>query len=171
MPGYVLYVMCFLPWAALATLVWIAALVMYCIGQPLARPLALAMAATFPTVFLFQMIAGAIDAVILLLVLWVQSRHTSMGDTVLSWMLLQTIIAMLVMSAIGFYEGWNIGWAWGKGLRLRDVILERPSVRLARRLYPLPFSVSQTVGSGTKAARIETAAFHHPALLSNNAGY
>jgi hypothetical protein len=131
--------MCFLPWAALATLVWVTALVMYCIRQPLARPRAFAMAATFPAVFFFQIIAGVVDAVILLLVLWVQSRHTSIGDTVLSWMLLQTVMVMFLMSAIGFYEGWNIGWAWGKGLHVREVILERPLVRLALRLRPLPF--------------------------------
>jgi hypothetical protein len=96
------------------------------------------MAATFPTVFLFQTIAGVVDAVILLLVLWVQSRHSSIGDAVLSWMLLQTVIAMFVMSAIGFYEGWNIGWACGKGLPVREAILERSSLRLALRLCPLP---------------------------------
>lgn len=139
MPGYILYVVCFLPWVALATLVWITAFVMYCIGQPLARSLAFAMAATFPAVFLFQIIAGVVDAVILLLVLLVQSRHTSIGDAVLSWMLLLAVIVMLVMSAIGFYEGWNIGWACGKGLRVREAILDRPSVRLALRLCPLPF--------------------------------
>jgi hypothetical protein len=139
MPGYVLYIMCFLPWVALATLVWITAFVMYCIRQPLARPLAFAMAATFPAVFLFQMIAGVVDAIVLALVIWIQSLQTSNGEMVLSWMLLGTVIVMLVMSVIGFYEGWNIGWACGKGLRLREPILERRSVRLALRLCPLPF--------------------------------
>jgi hypothetical protein len=130
--------MFFIPWLAVAILVWMAALVMYCTGQAIARPLAFAMAATFPAVFLFQIIAAVLDVVILLTFGWAKSRM-SIDDTLSSLVLVQTVIAPLFLSAIGFYEGWHVGWACGKGTRFRDAILERSSVSLGLRLCRLPF--------------------------------
>jgi hypothetical protein len=131
--------MCFLPWAALAVIVWVAACVMYLLGHPLARPLGFAMAATFPAVFLFQIIAGVVDAVILLLAALIASRHTRIGDAIFPWLLLLTVIVMFVMSVVGFCEGWRVGWACGKGYALGEAVLERPLVRLALRACPFLF--------------------------------
>jgi hypothetical protein len=135
MPGYVLYFMCFLPWAALAIVVWAASCVMHLVGHPLARPLGFAMAATFPAVFLYQIMAVAVDAVILLSAVLAQSLNTKIGDAVLGWLLLQTVLVMLVLSLLGFWEGWKVGWACGRGCALRDA-LARSSLRIVLRLCP-----------------------------------
>jgi hypothetical protein len=138
MPGYILYVMCFLPWAVLAVVVWAAACVMYFLGHPVARPLGFAMAATFPAVFLYQIVGLAIDAVILLLAIFVQSLHTTIGDVVFPWILLQTVIVMFVVSLLGFREGWKVGWAWGRGSALSDVLM-KSSLRVILRFCPSRF--------------------------------
>ena len=41
---------------------------------------------------------------------------------------------VFAMSLLGFYEGWRIGWACGKGQRLREVTDTGASARFLRRL-------------------------------------
>jgi len=90
--------------------------------------LALAMAGTFPGVFLFQ-IAAAPVVIALLLGTHVFSKALDPGPSTntenLTVIIVSTIVLivafaiMFLASLAGFFEGWFIGWNCGKGRSLR----------------------------------------------------
>jgi hypothetical protein len=43
-------------------------------------------------------------------------------------------VTMLIVSIIGFFEGWLLGWRCAYGERFRNVIKRGPTARLLRRL-------------------------------------
>jgi hypothetical protein len=131
-------------WVPLALLVWCAAGVMLFAPRtrPTARSLALAMAGTFPGVFLFQLLAAPVVITILLgmHVFWKTLEPGLSTKTENPLVIVGSIIGMYLvlgimagMSLAGFCEGWRIGWAWAKGRRFRDVVEEGLLARLAKR--------------------------------------
>ena len=128
-------------WIPAAFIVWLAAVLMLFSRRlrHLAGPLALAMAATFPGVLLFQIVT--IPVVILAdrggYLFWrlvepglPDSTHNPavFADFIVTGLL--TFGLMGVMSIVGFYEGWRVGWGCGQGQPLRDVIRRGPTARL-----------------------------------------
>jgi predicted lysophospholipase L1 biosynthesis ABC-type transport system permease subunit len=116
-------------------------------SRPSAWPLSLAMAATFPGVFLFQIVTlPAVLTVQTGTYLFWRLLEPSMPDTthnflvyvafILSGML--TFGLMLAMSIVGFCEGWLVGWGCAKGQKLREIIKRGPTAHIlglaARRL-------------------------------------
>jgi hypothetical protein len=101
------------------------------------------MAATFPFVFAYQVAAAPLVAG-LLFVAWAfwkilepgASATTQNPFVIIVSILaaLSSICAMLGLSLAGFYEGWRTGWACGKGLKLRDVLSEAPTLQPLFRL-------------------------------------
>jgi hypothetical protein len=145
MPPTFAYALAFMIWVLFACLVWLAAGLLYFVKETssLSRPLCFAMAATFPFVIAYQILAAPFVATILLVAWGVwkflepgTSTTTenpfvigvSIGAAFLSFGL------MLATSLAGFYEGWRVGWAWARGRRLREAMWERPTVRLLHRL-------------------------------------
>ena len=137
--------MAFLAWALFACLVWRTAISMLLTPRTrrTALPLTLAMAATFPSVLLFQLAAAPVVGGVLLAVhlLWKAlepgtSTTTSHPVVIIASMvaMVSAFAVMLGMSVLGFFEGWRIGWSCGKGQRLRDAIDHGPSALL---LYPI----------------------------------
>jgi hypothetical protein len=107
--------------------------------------LALSMAATFPTVFLFQAAIAPLIAGMIVGVAWLSgildpaspvTNVTSNGlvAAMTFGVALFAFVAMLAASIMGFLEGLLLGWRCGHGERFRDVIKRGPTVRLLRRL-------------------------------------
>ena len=101
------------------------------------------MAATFPSVFAYQIIAAPFVAAFLSLG-WVFWKVLDPGTSATAQNQLVTVVSfgialaslctMLGMSLAGFYEGWRIGWAFGKGRKFHDILAETPTLRLLVRL-------------------------------------
>jgi hypothetical protein len=141
LPPYVPYIMAFILWLSLACLVWLVAVLLSAARRtrPLAWPLSVAMAATFPGVWLFQIVAAPFAVTVLLLagaVWW--TLEPNLPETTESPFVIGAFIAavlvdfvlVLGMSIVGFYEGWRTGWFCAKGRPWREVIGEGPTARL-----------------------------------------
>jgi len=107
--------------------------------------LALAMAATFPSVFLFQAAATPLIAAMVVGVAWLSSildpastvTHVTTNGRVAATiygMALLAFVVMLIVSIAGFFEGRLLGWRCAHGERFRDAIMRGPTARLLRRL-------------------------------------
>jgi hypothetical protein len=99
------------------------------------------MAATFPFVFAYQIVAAPFVAGLLFLAgaFWRildpgASEQNPFVTLVSIGIAITSLCLMLGMSLAGFYEGWRTGWACGKGLNLRDVLAEGPTLKLLFRL-------------------------------------
>jgi len=122
-------------------LVWFAAACLFIVPQTrsLARSLSLAMAGTFPGVFIFQLVAAPV-AFAVLLVAWLVWRLIEPGNatTTENPIVIGTSIAVILidllivggMSLLGFYEGWRAAWLISKGRRWRAAIEQGPSARI-----------------------------------------
>lgn len=144
MPAAFLYMLALVMWILFACLVWLVAGVLMFSPRtrPLSRPLSCAVAATFPFVFLYQLIASPVVVGVFAaaVAVWkiVEPAHpeiTQNASVVGVFLALLSAGTMLVMSLAGFYEGWRTGWAWGKGRRVRDVIFDGPTSMLLLRVY------------------------------------
>jgi hypothetical protein len=131
-------------WVPLALLVWCAAAIMLLARRtrPMARSLAVAMAATFPGVLFLQLLAAPVVVTILVTmrVFWKTLEPGPSTTTENPFVIAASIAGALLvlgvmagMSAVGFCEGWRIGWEWAKGRPFRDVIKEGLLARLAKR--------------------------------------
>jgi hypothetical protein len=141
LPPYVPYMLAFVLWLGLACLVWLVAIVLGIFEptRPLAVRLSLAMAATFPGVWLFQIVVAPF-ALSILLIAWIVWRglEPNLPETTENPVVIATFIAavfidfllILGMSVLGFYEGWRTGWSCGKGRPWRDVVRQGPTARL-----------------------------------------
>jgi hypothetical protein len=97
------------------------------------------MAATFPGVWIFQIVAAPFALGILLVAgtVW-RMLEPSLPQTTENPFVIGTFIAavlldfvlILGMSLAGFYEGWRIGWLCAKGQAWRQVIGEGPTAKL-----------------------------------------
>ncbi|WKA30175.1 hypothetical protein [Bradyrhizobium roseum] len=134
-------------WIPLACLVWLVAgaMALHPATRRKGLALALAMAATFPAVFLFQAAAAPLLAAMVLGAVWLsgildpastvtQVTTSGLAIATLSGTLLLAFHIMLAVSIIGFFEGWLLGWRYAYGERFREVIKRGPTARLLRRL-------------------------------------
>jgi hypothetical protein len=147
LPATFIYFVALPIWILLACLVWLLAGVM-AINRGTRRKglaLALAMAATFPSVFLFQAAAAPLIAAMVVGVAWLSgildpasaATHTTTNGLVIAMNMgtaLLALVVMLTVSIIGFFEGWMLGWSYAHGERLRDLIKRGPTAGLLRRL-------------------------------------
>jgi hypothetical protein len=134
-------------WIPLACLVWLVAGVM-AVNRGTRRKglaLALAMVATFPSVFLFQAAAAPLPVAMVVGAVWLSGildpaskvAHVTTNGLVIAMMsgtVLLAFVIMLTVSVIGFLEGWLLGWRCANGEHFRDAIKRGPTVRLLRRL-------------------------------------
>jgi hypothetical protein len=130
-------------WVFLASLVWLAAGLMSLSARTryLSWPLCVAMAGTFPFVFVYQIIAAPF-VVCILLVCWGFGRIVEPGGSsvinnpfviaVFIGGILLSESLILSMSLAGFYEGWRTGWACANGRPIRATMREGPTARLLR---------------------------------------
>lgn len=145
MPPTFLYMMALALWVGLAVLVWLLAAFLFVMPRTRsrARSLGLAMATTFPSVLLFQVVAAPV-ALGVLLVAWLvwkvlEPNHSANTENtaVIAISIIAVVVALLVvagMSSLGFYEGWRAGWLRANGRGWRETIEQGPSARLIRRL-------------------------------------
>ena len=145
MPPTFVYFLCFMFWLCCAVVVWIVAGLMFFTRSTRAtcRSLGLAMAATFPFVFAYQIVAAPLVAGLLVLA-WAfwkildpgasEKTQNPFVSVVSLGIAVTSLCLILGMSLAGFYEGWRTGWACGKGLSLRDVLSEAPMLKLLFRL-------------------------------------
>jgi hypothetical protein len=146
-PPTFIYFLALSVWIPLACLVWVPAGVM-ALNRGTRRKglaLALAMAATFPSVFLFQAAAAPLIAAMVFGVVWLSGildpvstvTHVTTNRLVIamiSGIVLLAFFTMLTVSVVGFFEGWLLGWRYAHGERFRDVIRRGPTARLLQRL-------------------------------------
>jgi hypothetical protein len=136
----------FLVWIPLACLVWLLAGVL-ALNRGTRRQglaLALAMAVTFPSVFLFQAAAAPLIVAMIVGLAWLSGvldtgsvTHSTTNGLVIAMSIGTTLLAvviMLAMSILGFVEGWLLGWRCAHGEHFRNVIGRGPTARLLRRL-------------------------------------
>lgn len=145
MPPTFVYLVAFAIWVFFACLVWLTAGLLYLVTETssLSWPLCCAMAATFPFVIVYQILAAPVIGGVLVIAwgVWKILEPGASTETANPLVIGVSIAAaclafglMLAMSLAGFYEGWRVGWAWAKGRRFREVMWERPTIRLLRRL-------------------------------------
>lgn len=146
-PPTFLYLLALMVWIVFACLVWLAAGLLSLVRRTrcFARPLCLAMAGTFPFVFVYQVAVAPLVAGILLAA-WAFWKILEPGDSTVTQNPLVIGVsiaiaflsfgAMLVASLAGFYEGWRFGWSCGKGQPWRDAIREGRTTMLLHRLLP-----------------------------------
>jgi hypothetical protein len=134
-------------WMTLACVVWLLAGAM-ALKRSTRRKglsLALAMAATFPSVFLFQAAAAPLIAAMIIGMAWLSGfldpasrvTHATTNGLVIAMSIgavLLAFVTMLTVSIIGFFEGWLLGWRCAHGQHFRDVVKRGPTVRLLWRL-------------------------------------
>ena len=147
LPATFIYFVALPVWTLLACLVWLLAGMM-ALNRGTRRKglaLALAMAATFPAVFLFQAAAAPLLAGMVLGVSWLSSildpastvTQTTTNGLVIAMNIgtaLLAFVTMLTVSIIGFFEGWLLGWGCAHGEHFRDVIKRGPTACLLQRL-------------------------------------
>jgi len=145
MPFTFAYFLAFGVWILLASLVWLAAGLMSLSTRTryLSWPLCVAMAATFPFVFVYQIIAAPFVACILLAA-WEFGRILEPGGSTTTSNPLVIVVfiggvllsgsLVLAMSLAAFYEGWRTGWACANGRPIREAMREGPTMRLLRPL-------------------------------------
>jgi hypothetical protein len=134
-------------WVFLASLVWLLAGATALIPATRRKGLAvaLAMAATFPSVFLFQAAIAPLLAAIVIGMAWLSGildptstgTHVTTNGLVIAMLIGTAVfvfVTTLTVSIIGFFEGWLLGWRCARGERFRDVIKRGPTARLLRRL-------------------------------------
>lgn len=147
MPPRFIYFVALSVWIPLACLVWfVAGAMAFNRGaRRRALALALAMAATFPSVFLFQaaaaplIVAMVVGAASLSGVLAPASTVThvttnALAIATMSGTLMLAFIIMVTVSIAGFVEGWLLGWRCGHGERFRDAMKRGPTAGVLRRL-------------------------------------
>lgn len=145
MPPTFLYMMALALWVGLAVLVWLVAAFLFVMPRTRshARSLSLAMATTFPSVLLFQVVAApfALGALLVVRLVWEVMEPKHAANTENTVVIVTSIIAVVVtllvvagMSSLGFYEGWRAGWLRANGRGWRETIEQGPSARLIRRL-------------------------------------
>jgi hypothetical protein len=99
------------------------------------------MAATYPGVFVCQFIAAPVVALVLA-VQWLfwktvepGAATTTSSPIVITVSLIAALFVVCLlgaMSLIGLYEGWRIGWTYGSGMQVRDVLVDAAPVRWFR---------------------------------------
>lgn len=129
-PPTFIYFVALSVWIPLACLVWLLAGVL-ALNRGSRRKglaLALAMAATFPSVFLFQAAAAPLIIAMVVGVAWLSGildpastvTHITTNRLVIatiSGMVLFAFVTMLTVSIMGFFEGWMLGWRCAHGER------------------------------------------------------
>jgi hypothetical protein len=147
LPPTFIYFLALIVWVFLGCLVWLLAGAMALDRATRRKGLAaaLAMAATFPSVFLFQAAAAPLLAGMVFGVSWLSRildpaftvTHVTTNGLVIAMNIgtaLLAFVTMLTVSIIGFLEGWMLGWSCAHGERFRDVIKRGPTARLLQRL-------------------------------------
>jgi hypothetical protein len=134
-PPTFLYFLALMLWVLMACGVWLIALLMALAPRtrPLVWPTALAMATTFPGVFLFQAVAAPLIVLILLPFFWWNFELTTTNPFVIAIggaALLLVLAITAAMSLLGFTEGWRTGWRIARRQSLRDAIRSGPTAKL-----------------------------------------
>src|SRR5438552_18091711 len=104
------------------------------------------MAGTYPGVFVCQIAAAPVVAAVLAAA-WLFWRIVEPGSTTTTSSPIVGAVSLIaalfvacffgVMSFIGFYQGWRIGWAYGSGGHLRSIVEAAAPVRWFRELGKL----------------------------------
>jgi hypothetical protein len=147
LPPTFIYFVALMVWMTLACVVWLlaGAMALNRGSRRTGLSLALAMTATFPSVFLFQAVAAPLIAAMIVGMAWLsgfldpasRDRHATTNGLVIAMSIGTALLAFVTMSAvsiIGFFEGWLLGWRCARGEHVRDVVKRGPTVRLLRRL-------------------------------------
>jgi hypothetical protein len=145
MPPTFLYLLFLIPWVGCACLVWLAAGLLFLDGRTraLAKRLCFAMAATFPFVLAYQLIAALVIGSLLLFlrIFWKELEPGTSSMTQNPFVIVMSIgigllclVTAFAASATGFYEGWRTGWMCANGRSVREVLAKGPTMRLVRRL-------------------------------------
>ena len=126
----VIYLMALAVWIFVACVMWCAAGLIYFVPRvrPMAWPMSLATAATFPFVFAYQlMVTPAILMMMLVaFALWgiLDPVSTVTNPAVAGGFVIATVasaIVMLAASVAGFADGWRTGWGLARGRPISEM--------------------------------------------------
>jgi hypothetical protein len=133
MPPWVPYLMALSVYLAAAGAVWIFCILLGLLPptRRLARRLAMSMLASFPGVFLFQVLAFPFCLALLLLVAAVfrlLGPDSSVADRLVVPAILSSMILFAAASLCGFYAGWSVAWRVSGGADLGSTLRTHPLV-------------------------------------------
>ena len=143
MPPTFLYGLAFGLWLCLACVVWLASfcLLVAPVTRSMGKRLALAMVATFPGVFAFQLLASPIIVCTVAATVFAATiiDPSRSSDTTNPTMIAVTAAGLLLAlsiaagaSLLGFWEGWRVGWICAQGRSWREVIGQGPTGRAVK---------------------------------------
>jgi ABC-type phosphate transport system permease subunit len=127
----VIYMEALAVWILVACMIWCAAGLMFVVPRtrPFAWPMSLAIAATFPFVFAYQIMAAPVVLTILLgaFALWrlLEPVSTKKNPVVAGGFFIAIIgsaIIMFVASLAGFADGWRTGWGLARGRPINETL-------------------------------------------------
>jgi hypothetical protein len=109
-----------------------------------AWPTSLAMAATFPFVFAYQIMASPAVIVMLLVVAALNrvlepavsstENPVIIGAAILG--VLGSVAVVLVASVVGFFDGWRAGWRLARGRSIKETLSDTTAKKCFDRLKP-----------------------------------
>jgi hypothetical protein len=133
MPPWFPYLMALSAYIAAAAAVWVICILLAILPptRRLARRLAMSMLASFPGVFLFQLLAFPFCLALLLLAAAV-SRLLGPESTLAGRLVVPAFFAIMALfaaaSLCGFYAGWTVAWRVGGGADLGSTLRTHPLV-------------------------------------------
>ncbi len=145
MPPWFPYMMALSAYIAAAAVVWSICVLLALLPptRRLARRLAMSMLASFPGVFLFQVVAFPLCLALVLLVAavyWLLGPDSLVADRLMVPALLSSMILFAAASLCGFYAGWSVAWRVSGGADLGSTLRTH---RLVGEIGSLPGRVSR----------------------------
>jgi hypothetical protein len=133
MPPWLPYMMALSAYVAAAGVVWAFCVLLALLAptRRLARRLAMSMLASFPGVFLFQVLAFPLCLALLLLAVAVfrlLGPDSYVADRLAVPALFSSMILFAAASLCGFYAGWSVAWRVSGGAELGSTLRTHPLV-------------------------------------------
>jgi hypothetical protein len=133
MPPWFPYLMALSAYIAAAGVVWAFCVLLALLAptRRLARRLAMSMLASFPGVFLFQVLASPLCVALLFLVaavFWLLGPDSSLAERLIMPAIFSSMILFAAASLCGFYAGWSVAWRVSGGADLGSTHRTHPLV-------------------------------------------
>ena len=146
MPPTFLYISALVVWILLACVVWCVAALMLLAPRTRssAWPMSLAMVATFPFVFAYQIM---VSPAVIMMVLGAAAlgwflepgRSTTENPVIIGAAILTalgSVAVVLVSSVAGFFDGWRAGWRLARGRSIKEALSDTIANKCFDRLKP-----------------------------------
>jgi hypothetical protein len=138
-----IYISALVLWIVMACVMWCMAGLLFLVPRtrPTAWPMSLAVVATFPFVFAYQLLAAPIVLIVLLtaFALWrfLEPVSTITNPVVAGGFVTATAVSAVILfvaSVAGVVDGWRTGWGLARGRPIKEMLLHALPKRYLNRL-------------------------------------